>query len=150
MKKLPRELTELAASLVESIDRVVSRFNLHRTEPSSADFSTMGGWYVGWENSEFVLTASQDRSGDVLSICVGSKIRRRPRAHMRGPWSLGHLRGYLEETPGHYIFESVEDQIGWLEANLDRLLDTSFLNSDELNAWAVNASRRRFGQRSRP
>ncbi|MGZ0164694.1 MAG: hypothetical protein ACKVII_12280 [Planctomycetales bacterium] len=149
VKKLPRELNEFAANVVESIHRAVDRFDLQRTEPLPGDSSAMGGWYVGWENSEFVASASQDRSGDVLAICIGSRIRRRPRAQMRGPWSLSHLRGHLEGTPDHYIFESAEDQITWLESNLDRLLNSSFLNSDELNAWAVNASRRRYGQRSR-
>lgn len=65
---------------------------------------------------------------------------------MRGPWSLSHLRGYLDGGQDHHIFGTVQEQFVWLEANIDRLLDTTFLNSDELNIWAVDASRRMFGQ----
>ena len=107
---------------------------------------TMGGWWFRMETDQFILTADQHRSGDVLGICVGSKIRRKPRAHMRGPWSLHHLRGYLDGASDHYRFDTPREQLDWLQANIKGLLDTSLLNSDDLNKWAVKASRRMFGQ----
>ena len=97
------------------------------------------------ESSEFVVFAFQDRADDILTICVGSRMRRKPRAHMRGPWSLGHLRGFIDGFYDHYIFESPTEQLDWLQANIGKLLNTPFLNSDELNTWAVKASRRMFG-----
>jgi hypothetical protein len=106
----------------------------------------MGAWWVSMETTEFIVTASQDRPDDVLGICIGSKVRRKPRAQMRGPWSLGHLRGFLDGNRDHFRFASGRDQLNWLQANIEQLLNTEFLNSDELNAWAVSASRRMFGQ----
>ncbi|HVW01375.1 MAG TPA: hypothetical protein VHB77_13575, partial [Planctomycetaceae bacterium] len=84
-------------------------------------------------------------SDDAIHICVGSRIRPKPRAHMRGPWSLSHLRGYLDGNPGHFIFDDISEQIAWFRANIAKLLQTSLLNSDELNKWACEAARRRFG-----
>ena len=106
---------------------------------------SMGGWCAEYMSDEFRVYAAQDRSGDTIQICVGSRIRRKPRAHMRGPWSLSHMRGYLDGIPDHYLFGDIEEQIAWFRANLATLLQTSLLNSDELNQWAGEAARRRFG-----
>lgn len=105
----------------------------------------MGGWSFTMESPDFIVTVSQDRSGELPAICFGSKIRRRPRAQMRGPWSLGHLRGFIEGGPDHYLFGNATEMFEWLGNNLDSLLDEALLNSDELNKWAVKASRRMFG-----
>ena len=100
-----------------------------------------------YENSEFVLGISKDR-GDYIGIDLGSKIRRKPRAQMRGPWSMSHLRGYLDGEKDHFKFKNIREEVSWIEGNEMELFDTSLLNSDGLNQWAVKASRRLFGQDS--
>ncbi len=112
------------------------------------DRSAMGEWFVYYENSEFVLGIGRDRGGHI-SIDLGSKIRRKARAHMRGPWSMSHLKGYLGEGKDHFNFKSINDEISWLEENKMALFDSSLLNSDALNQWSVKASRRLFGQDSK-
>jgi hypothetical protein len=124
------------------IQNVIARHSLQIIEHSK---SSMGEWYVRYENKEFLLDVWQDRSG-YLGIELGSKIRRRPRAHMRGPWSMSHLRGYLDKGNDYYIFGSPEEEASWLDKNDNKLFNSSFLNSDELSKWAVKASRRQFGQ----
>lgn len=59
---------------------------------------------------------------------------------------MGHLRGYVEGSKDQYKFASIEEEASWLSSNEKDLFDSSFLNSDELNQWAVKASRRLFGQ----
>ncbi len=107
--------------------------------------SSMTAWAYSADTDEFTLEIQRDRGGHI-DICVGSKVRRKPRAHLRGPWSLSHLRGYLDGNADHFIFTDVDDQIHWLQDNVQSLLHTSVLNSDELNKWVVKASRRLFGQ----
>lgn len=124
------------------ISGLLSRHSLQITQH---DKSAMGEWYIYYESSEFILDISRDRS-ERVSISLGSKIRRKPRAQLRGPWSMSHLKGYLDGGQDHYLFESTEEEIHWLEKNEPQLFDSSFLNSDELNKWAVKASRRLFGQ----
>jgi len=108
--------------------------------------NSMGGWYSEYHTNEFVATISQDRSNDTVSVCMGSRIRVKPSAHMRGPWSLSHLRGYIDGSADHYVFRSIGDQFAWLRANLDSVLHSNLLNSEELNQWSISASRRMFGQ----
>jgi len=117
----------------------------HGLQMVKHDQSAMGEWYVYFESPEFILGVSQDRGG-FLSIALGSKMRLRPRAHMRGPWSMSHLKGYLEGSKDHYKFSNIEAEALWLESNESQLFDSAFLNSDELNIWAVKASRRLFGE----
>ena len=124
---------------------VVSR---HALKPVKHDRSAMGEWFVYYENSEFILGIGRDRGGHI-GIELGSKIRRKPRAHMRGPWSMSHLKGYLDERKEHFIFKSIDEEKSWLEENEMKLFDSSLLNSDVLNQWAVKASRRLFGQDSK-
>ena len=124
------------------ISDVLSR---HSLQIGQHDKSAMGEWYIYYENSEFILDISRGRS-ERVSISLGSKIRRKPRAQLRGPWSMSHLKGYLDGGKDHYLFKSTEEEIHWLEKNEPQLFDSSFLNSDELNQWAVRASRRLFGQ----
>ena len=109
------------------------------------DPNSMGGWCVEYQSEEFIATISQDRGGDIISVSIGSRVRHRPRGHMRGPWSLSHLRGFLDGSLDHYNFESINDQIEWLRENSKRILQSQFLNSDELNQWSVVASRRLLG-----
>lgn len=64
---------------------------------------------------------------------------------MRGPWSLAHLRGFFDGSATQYRFEDVTAQLNWLCDTLDRVLDSDTLNSDELQDWAISASRKQFG-----
>ena len=99
---------------------------------------------MDFRSDELIVSASQDRAGDGISICVGSLIRRAPRKHMRGPWSLSHLHGFLHNSRVHYRFASIADEIDWFRDSLHQLLDSDLLNSDGLNDWAVTASRLMF------
>ena len=127
------------------MDGVISR---HALTHVKYDRSDMGEWFVHYENSEFILGISKDR-GDHIGIELGSKIRRKPKAQMRGPWSMGHLRGYLEGKKDHFKFEDVGEEASWLEDNETELFNSSLLNSDGLNQWAVIASRRLFCQNTK-
>ena len=124
---------------------VISR---HALTPVKHDRSSMGEWFVYYESSEFVLGISKDRGG-YIGIELGSKIRRKPRAQMRGPWSMSHLRGCLDGKIDHFKFKNIREEVSWLEENEMELFDSSLLNSDELNQWSVKASRKLFGQDSK-
>jgi hypothetical protein len=124
---------------------VISR---HALKLVKHDRSAMGEWFVYYDNSEFILGIGRDRGG-YIGIDLGSKIRRKPRAHMRGPWSMSHLKGYLDEGKDHFNFKGINEEKSWLEENEMKLFDSSLLSSDALNQWAVKASRRLFGQDSR-
>lgn len=125
----------------ELIGGIVLDFKLNIISHGKSD---MGEWYVRYENNEFIVGIWQDRSGYV-AIELGSKIRRKPKSHMRGPWSLSHLRGYLEGSKVHFDFQSPKEEAEWFENNENKLFDSSFLNSDDLNKWAVKASKRLWG-----
>lgn len=108
------------------------------------DKSSMGEWYVDYDTTEFVLSITSDRSNHI-SIELGSKVRRKARAQMRGPWSMSHLKGYLDGRVVHYKFKDFNEEITWLEENELKLFDSALLNSDELNQWSVNASKKLQG-----
>lgn len=127
--------------LTSLLKRILDPYQFELVESSTGG---MGAWAVRFESVEFVVTASQDRSGEVPGICFGSRSRRKPRAQLRGPWSLSHLRGFIDGSLDHYRFTDANEQLGWLEENIDRVLCSEFLNSNELNSWAVRASRRMF------
>jgi len=137
---------ERKAGIEARVTRILGPY--HFVELTRGSY-TMGGWWWRTENDEFIVMVEQHRSGDTFAISVGSKIRRKPRAHVRGPHTLYHLRGYVDGVKDHYIFRDSLEQLEWFETNVGKLLDTSFLNSDALNTWKVKASRRMFGQDSR-
>ena len=134
-------MNSCADELVPKLERLLTPVGIELTDTR---FGTMGAWLALFESDEFVVVMSQDRSGEPVGIGIGSKVRRRPRAQMRGPTWLSALRGYLEGVPDHYVFSNVEEELAWLAGHLDQLLITSFLNSDELNTWKVKAARRMF------
>lgn len=115
----------------------------------AAEPSPMGGWYVRLENAEFIVEILQDRAGEATSLAIGSRLRPKPRARVRGPWSLCHLRGFLDGQPDHFRFKTLSEESRWLHENETRLFDSGFLNSEALRVWAVRASRRMFGQHAR-
>lgn len=87
--------------------------SLHSLKLTQHDRSEMGEWYVTFENSEFILSVSQDRIGYV-SIDLGSKVRPKRHAHLRGPWSIAHLRGFIDGINNHYQFEDIKEEGCWL------------------------------------
>ncbi len=125
----------------QRLKRLIDRYGF---VPGARDISAMGEWFVTLDNKEFTIVVSRDRAGHG-AIELSSKLRPRPRAHMR-QWSLSHLRGFVEGLKEHYVFKDLEEQFGWLEKNQEVLFDSTLLNSDALNKWAVKASRRLFGQ----
>jgi len=60
---------------------------------------------------------------------------------------MSHLRGFIDGCKGHYMFTTLDEEASWFENNDKVLFDSTLLNSDELNKWAVKASRRLFGQK---
>lgn len=128
-----------AAEVVPKLELLLAPVGIELTGTSSG---TMGAWSARFENDEFVVVASQDRSGDAVGIGIAPKARRWPQMR-RLTWVSG-LRGYLEGSPGHYLFSNVEEQLSWLADHLDQLLVTSFLMSDELNTWKAKAAQHMF------
>ena len=133
------------------VDRVVIANQLevflapHGFEVAGAGAGGMGGWFKQFDSEEVIVLVGQDRSGEVVSISIGSKVRCRPKAQMRGPWSMGHLRGFIEGNCEHFLFHTFDDQLIWFKAHFDYLNDSTFLNSDLLKEWSVKASRLMFG-----
>jgi hypothetical protein len=108
------------------------------------DKGAMGESGLLLENPEFWIQLWRDRYEGKEAISIGSKVRPRPRAHLRH-WQLSQLRGYLERLDDHYPFGNIIEEINWLKENSEQLFNSSFLNSEGLNAWAVKAARRHFG-----
>jgi hypothetical protein len=126
--------------ILNKLSYFIDRYGLAVTDSSE---SSMGEWYINLEGSEFFISVSHDRGGSTF-IDVGTKVRKRPRAHIRD-WSLGYIRGYLEGKNEHYRFSNIDDQIEWLRDNENTVMNSSFINSDDLNTWAVKVSKRMFG-----
>lgn len=114
------------------------------TEITEGSYSNCG-WFFQAESDEFIVTAEQVRSGDVFTILVGSKKGGEPYADERFPWSLSHLRGYIDGLDGQYEFKSAVQQLGWFGKHVNELLDSTVLNSEELNSWATEQARKMFG-----
>ncbi len=131
-----------ANEVVAKLELLLAPVGIELTRTSSG---TMGGWSARFENDEFVVVTSQDRSGDAVGIGIASKMPRGAGAQTRGLTWLSALRGYLEGSPDHHLFSDVEEQLSWLADHLDQLLVSSLINSDELNTWKAKAARRMFG-----
>jgi hypothetical protein len=130
-------------------DQLETMLTLHGFRLSSfigPESEAMGAWYCEFRSSTLIVTASQDRTSDLTSICVGSLVRRAPQKQMRGPWSLSHLRGFFDNEYRHHAFDGVADQIEWLRETVDRVLDSDMLNSHELNDWLIATSRVMLGK----
>lgn len=119
------------------IAEAILKYSLEITEQ---DNSAMGERHVIFENSEFIVSVSQDRIG-FASVELGSKLKRASKMQKRGTWSMGHLRGYMDGFSNHYVFENIKDEGRWFLEQETKLFDSTFLNSDDLNNWAIKASR---------
>lgn len=124
----------------ELLKKVIATQNLDVIDYSK---SQMGEWWIKFENLEFIVVFEKDRGG-FKSISIGSKKRIKPGAHLRGTWSIQHLKGFLENLETQAKFNTFGDQIAWLEENLDKLFDSALLNSDDLNKWSIQSSKTLF------
>lgn len=140
-----RELTGEMGSVATRLMSIVRPHGFVIAEVFPLTSKSMGSWWFIAESEEFQIVAGRERGGPI-TVEVASRVRRKPRAHMRGPWALSQLRGFREGKPDHLNFANVEEEMLWLERHLESILVTSFLNCDELQEWAVKASRRRDGQ----
>ncbi len=103
----------------------------------------MGEWYVTAGNDGYTVIISSDRGGREY-LEIQTKTRAKKGAPLRS-WSIGHLRGFLEGGEKHYIFDSLADQLSWVESRESDLFDNALLNSDELRKWSAQAARKFLG-----
>ncbi|MCG8434610.1 MAG: hypothetical protein MJA83_11315 [Gammaproteobacteria bacterium] len=136
--KLPMRL-DVSKAATQYIKEFMRR---HGFEISESSANSMGEWSVCMENGEFFLFVSRDRGG-YESIEISAKSRSRKGAHLR-TWSLSKLRGYLEDLDNHYRFHSLKEQADWLQSHEEELLNTAFLNSENLRKWNTKVSRDMF------
>jgi hypothetical protein len=90
----------------------------------------------------------QDRANGLVAISAGDTTRCHHGAQVRGPWSLGHLRGFPENNQEYHIVHNSLEPLKWFEAYFAELLESSFLSSDDLNRGPVQTSPRLFGHDS--
>ena len=103
----------------------------------------MGEWYVTAGNDGYTVIISSDRGGRE-HLEIQTKTRAKKGAPLRS-WSISHLRGFLEGGEEHYIFDSLAEQLRWVEARESELFDNALLNSDELKKWSSKAARKFLG-----
>ena len=130
---------------VERVNRSLDPFAADRgfSVTGTDDRGALAGW-VRLESATLVIDVIRDRG--VEWIEVAAKERPRPRARRR-PWPLGHVVAYLDGEAEPYPVSGLEIEAGWLTRRAAEILDPTLLNSDDLNRWAVKASRRRSGPR---
>lgn len=118
---------------------------LHRNKLSIIEYrkNEMGEWYLSTENDAYTVIISSDRGGRE-HVEIQTKIRAKKGAPLR-TWSIGHLRGYLEGGDEHYVFNSLAEQLQWLEPRESELFDNALLNSDDLRRWSSAAARKFLG-----
>ena len=136
--------SEWVDNAIRFLGDIVSRYDF--VVSTEETHGSMGEGHAVLENAEFWITIERDRGGSPEWIIVGPKARPRPGAHMRS-WSLSHIRGFLDGLDDHYRFQNLEDQCAWFEENHEQVLDVDLLNSDSLQRWAVQASKRLFGKK---
>lgn len=127
---------------VTMLAEILTQSGFTSTRECPPDKKHMGAWLVQFESLQFVVHASQDRVGDSLGVCLRVNNPRKP--HEYG-WSLGHLRGYLNQAKQQYSFRTHKEQFDWLRDNLNKLLDAKMLNSKELEQWAREQADRMWG-----
>lgn len=133
---MPINIDHKKEQLIDYLESLLSRRNIVYKNGAA---SAMGEWFLDFENVEFTLQILHDRSGGEF-IEIGSKIRSKPRAHIKS-WSLGFIRGFLEGQTKDHVFENLKSESEWLLENEDRIFDHALLNSAQLNSWAVKLSK---------
>jgi hypothetical protein len=134
--------------LVERVRRFLGSFVTDRGYSVTAgdDQTNSFGAWVRLASDEFVACVIRDRGQEWIT--VGTKVRPKPRAPLRW-WPLGHLVAYLDGAVDPYPLSSLEIEAEWLTRRSGEILDSTLINSEELNQWAAKASRRHFGQTPR-
>lgn len=94
----------------------------------------MGECSVTFEGDELLLQVGCDRFYGREDVDIGTKIPRRPRV-APGWFNLGRIRGYVDGLKEFYDFESLDEQIEWLTTHADTVMNTAFLNSEDLHSW---------------
>ncbi len=107
--------------------------------------STLGA-SVELRSAEFVVTVVRDRGQEWIT--VGTTVRRGPRKPLRW-WPLGHVVAFLDGRADVYGVVGLDTEMRWLRERWDEVVSAPVLNSEELRRWALQASRRLFGQRHR-
>lgn len=135
-------------TLVERVKRYLGSFILRHSLSIRAEGDQLSefGAVVRLESDEFVVDIVRDRGQEW--IVVGTKVRREPHAHLQS-WPLGHIVAYLDGAADPYGVCDLEREANWLADREEDILDSALINSEELNHWAVQASRRLFGQNCR-
>lgn len=132
------------ATIRTKLARFVKEHGLIET---GSGISGMGEGAVCYEGDEFCLQAWCDRGTNGIEyLSIGTKVRRRPRAHLNR-YLLSRIRGYGDGLKDHYPFQSLDEEIEWLTANADTVMNSAFLNRDDLRQWNVEASRRMWRKR---
>ena len=134
-------------SLLDRVHRCLGPLIERRGFTVESDEGTMGEAWVRLQSEEFFVEVYRDRGGREW-ITIGSKVRPKPRAHLRNfllSRSSSYLDGKLDPNPKI----DLEAEAGWLLANQDVILDSSFINSEDLRLWNVDAARVLFGQKPR-
>lgn len=108
------------------------------------DLDEPRGVAIDLENDQFIISVT--RNYDEEEIWVHCKVRPRPRAHFR-TYAVGSLSAYIQGRSVPYPLRNLTADCNDLLQYKDQLLDPSFLNSEELRIWEVDASRCHFGQR---
>jgi hypothetical protein len=134
-------------SLLERVNRCLGQLIERRGFSVESDERSMGEAWVRLQSEEFVVDVCRDRGGSEW-ITVGSKVRPRPRAHLR-TFLLSRLISYLDGKldPNHTIeFEAAAE---WLLVHQDLIFNSAFINAEDLRDWDVDAARVLFGQKPR-
>jgi hypothetical protein len=131
--------------LLDRVMRLLGPFIERRGFAVDHDEGPMGEAWVRLQDDEFVVTAFRDRGGFEW-FTVGTKVRPRPRAHLRS-FLLERLVSYLDGGQDPNPTADLETQARWLVERQGRILDSAFLNSEDLNFWNLNAARLLFGQK---
>jgi hypothetical protein len=134
--------------LVERVRRFLSSFPAEQGFSITAgdDQTNSFGAWVRLESEEFVVGVVRDRGQEWIT--VGTKVRPKPRAPLRS-WPLAHVVAYLDGAANPYPISDLETEANWLTRRAGETLDTTLINSEGLNRWAVRASRRLFGPQRR-
>lgn len=94
------------------------------------------------ESPAITILIARERGDELIDLGIPG--------NRRASWPIGHLVAYLQGKEDSYPVTDLETQAEWLLTYANKLLDPTILSSKEMNEWAVKASRRMWGQRTKP
>jgi hypothetical protein len=133
--------------LLERVNRCLGQLIERRGFTVESKEGSMGEARVRLHSEEFVVDVYRDRGGWEW-ITVGSKIRPRPRAHLR-TFLLCRLIAYLDRRLDPNPRIEFEAEAEWLTVHQDIIFNSAFINEEDLRDWDVDAARVLFGQKPR-